>query len=384
LSESTRECTRCVMGEEDRIALEFNEAGVCSLCCSWEKLAKKHRYEPEREQRRLANIVRIIRQGGEGKPYDSVLGISGGVDSTYAAYQAKQLGLRPLVVHFDNGWNSELAVQNIENICKKLGFDLYSHVVDWREFRDLHRAYLLASVIDVEIPTDHGIQALLVRQAASRGVRAVISGMNFATEGLIPPEWVWDKRDLLNLRAIHRRYGTVPLRTFPTLGFFRNLWYHLGRGIRVYDLLDYLPYDKEQAKEIITRELGWRDYGGKHHESIFTRFYQGYILPRKFGVDKRKAHLSSLICAGQITREQALAELAKPPYDPKLMEQDRIFVIKKFGFAEAEFEALMRQPPVPHTSFPTYARYHYRYHEAFGRSVRPGTRLLRKVVGREK
>jgi N-acetyl sugar amidotransferase len=330
--------------------------------------------------RALRQLVSEIQSSGRGRPYDSVLGVSGGVDSTFTAYQAKQLGLRPLIVHVDNGWNSELAVHNIEHVCRRLGLDLLTHVIDWDEFRDLHLAYLRASVIDVEVPTDHAITAFTIQTAAGLGLKYLLTGVNHATESVLPREWVWDKMDLLNLTSIHRRFGSVRLRTFPRLGFFRYVWYQQVRKIRMVELLDYLRYDKEEAKRVIERELGWRDYGGKHHESVFTRFYQGYILPRKFGVDKRRAHLSSLILSGQMSRQVALAELARPIYDPEKLAEDRAFVLKKLGLTDSEFEGLMSADPVPHDQFPNYRSRHYRYHAAFFRKIRPLTRLVRRVI----
>ena len=238
-----RRCTRCVLDKEGPHSIQFREDGVCSYCDTWDRESRGVSASPEKAGLQLKALVAEIHKGGAGRSYDSVLGVSGGVDSTYAAYQAKQLGLRPLVVHLDNGWNSELAVQNIENVCRKLGFDLYTHVVDWAEFKDLHVAYLRASVIDVEVPTDHAITALLVHIAVKRRVRFVLTGITRATEGILPCEWVWDKMDLLNLQAIHRRYGSRPLLTFPQLGFFRYTMYQQLWGVRWVNLLDYIVYD---------------------------------------------------------------------------------------------------------------------------------------------
>jgi len=376
---AARRCARCVMDDGDRIAIDFDEQGVCSFCRSWQRLHDEGVPPPEVIRERLRARVEMIRAAGRGKAYDCVLGVSGGVDSTYLAFRAKDLGLRPLLIHMDNGWNSELAVKNIESICRKLSLDLHTHVVAWEEFRDLHRAYLKASVIDVEVPTDHAINAILLREAARRGIRYVLSGANVATEGLLPSEWVWNKMDLRNLEAIHRRHGRVPLRTFPRLGFWRGIWIQKALGVRNIDLLDLLEYDKPAAAKVITAELGWRDYGGKHHESIFTRFYQGYILPTKFGVDKRKAHLSSLICAGQVTRQQALDELARPPYAAELVESDKEFVIKKLELTPQEFEEIMKTPARPHLDYPSYLTAHYLYHRLFFSRIRPITALYRRL-----
>ena len=370
------------MDDDADPAIRFDANQVCSYCREWDDLKANHVLTADRASSECKRIVGEIREAGRGKEYDCVLGISGGVDSTYLAYMAKELGLRPLVFHFDNGWNSELAVKNIENICRRLGFHLHTHVVEWDEFRDLHLAYLKASVIDIEVPTDHAINALGMLTAARIGVRFVLTGCNFATESPLPKAWVWEKMDLLNLRAIQRRYGTKRLKTLPMLGFLKGSYYQVVKRIRFIDLLNFLPYQKDRAKTTIERVLGWRDYGGKHYESIFTRFYQGYILPTKFGVDKRKAHLSSLIRTGQMTRQEALAELSKPPYAAQLLKTDREFVLKKLGLTDERFDEIMRKPRVEHDQFPSYRKAHYRYHKQLFDLIRPVTRLLKRGAAR--
>lgn len=300
---------------------------------------------------KLQALADRIRADGKGKPYDCIMGLSGGVDSTYVALQAKRLGLRPLAVHLDNGWNAELAVQNIEQIVSRLGIDLDTYVIDWTEFRDLQRAYLKASVIDIEVVSDHAIFTILYKLAARHGIRHILSGTNVVTEFVMPPHWIYAKTDHINLLAIHKAFGEVPLKTYPLMDLrVKKLNMLLGR-LESHSILNWVPYDKAEVKRRIAEELGWRDYGGKHHESIFTRFYQGVILPEKFGVDKRKAHLTNLIYAGQITKDAALAELETPPYDPAQMAEDRAFVAKKLGFSTEEFETILRAPPRAHQDF---------------------------------
>lgn len=315
----------------------------------------------EEGKRALKRLAVEIRHDGRGKRYDCIIGLSGGVDSTYVALVATRLGLRPLAIHLDNGWDSELAVQNIHNVVSRLGLDLVTEVLDWEEFRDLQLAYLRASVVDIEVVTDHAIFATLYRLAAKHGIRHILSGTNVRTEHVLPPHWNYAKTDHVNIKAIHREFGTVPLRTYPFMDIRVKKLHQIVKGIRSHSILDYVDYDKAEAKDAITRELGWRDYGGKHCESIFTRFYQGYILPRKFGIDKRKAHLSNLIFAGQLTKDEALAELARPAYDPQQLASDYDFVVKKLGLTAGQFEELMAVPPRPHTDFeierPVYAKY---------------------------
>jgi N-acetyl sugar amidotransferase len=346
-----RQCTRCVMDTTDP-EITFTAEGVCNNCRTAEQFLKV-RLKPYQEgEYRLDRAVARIKEEGEGKQYDCVIGVSGGVDSTYLAYIAAQQGLRCLAVHFDNGWNSELAVQNIEKALKKLNIDLHTYVMDWEVFRDFQLSVLKASVPDIEVPTDHAIAAVLYQTAIKHKVRYVLSGTNIATESILPRGWAYGFVDWRYLKSLHGRFGTVPLRGYPHFSLTQYGYYFGVRRLKTISLLNSIPYEKEKAIEVLARELEWRKYGGKHHESIITRFLQGYILPNKFNIDKRKAHLSSLIVAGQITREEALQELEKPPYDPKLMAEDLVYVSKKFGLKEKEFNHLMELPPKTFRDYP--------------------------------
>lgn len=346
---SYRMCSRCVMDTSDP-DIHFDSAGVCSHCRAFER-ARRSLPDPDERRARLDRLVAEVQRAGKGTDYDCIIGVSGGVDSSYVAYLVRQFGLRPLAVHMDNGWNSELAVANVENTLRRLGIDLQTYVVDWEEFRDLHRAFLRASVINAELPTDHAIMATLYRTAAELGVRFIIGGSNTATEGVMPYAWVHDYKDLVNIRRIHARYGAVPLRTYPQLGIARYLRYRYGRRIQLIRILEFVEYDKKKAMETLQQELGWRPYGGKHYESVFTRFFQGYILPRKFGVDKRRAHLSTLICSGQMDRDSALAELESSPYGDADPDEERRYVERKLGFPTEEFDEILATPPRPHESY---------------------------------
>lgn len=377
MNSTYRQCVRCILDEADDPAISLDDAGVCNHCRDYDVMAGERVFPGAEGERRLREIVSTIRARGRGKPYDCIMGLSGGTDSTYVAYLARELGLRPLAVHFDNGWNSELSVKNIENVVSRLGLDLFTYVINWEEFRDLQLAYLRASVVDIEAITDHAIITTLHRLAAQHGVRYILSGTNIVTEAVLPVHWIHNKADHLNIRAIHRAYGTRPLKTFPLFDF-RSKRYHIDvLGIRTVPILNYVPYVKADVKRIITEELGWRDYGGKHYESVFTRFYQGYILPTKFGIDKRRAHLSNLICSGQMTREEALAELQEPAYDPELLRTDREFVLKKLGLSESEFETIMAAPPRAHSEFRTEGIIYDTY--PLLRPLRPFVRLARQL-----
>ena len=349
-------CTYCVMDTTDP-EIRFDEAGRCNHCRSYEQRAAEQLLTGADRERALERIVGEIRRAGRGKEYDCIIGVSGGVDSTYTAYVLAKLGLRPLAVHLDNGWNSEQAVRNIERALAALKIDLFTEVLDWREFRDLQIAFLRASTPDGEIPTDHAIAALLYREAARRGVRYIVDGRNLTTEGILAPSWSQGHGDWKYIRGVQSRFGTRRLRTFPHFGILELAYYTMVRRLKTVSVLNYVPYVKADVMRVIEQELGWEYYGGKHYESVYTRFFQGYILPQKFGIDKRKAHLSTLICSGQITREQALAELTAPVYPPGLLDQDRRFVVKKLELSEEEFAAIMALPPRSFWDYPSYRKH---------------------------
>lgn len=326
-------------------SITFDDRGECNHCQRYDALLPSRVIRGQAGRDALARLVDRIKKQGKGKEYDCIIGVSGGVDSTYVAHLVKEYGLRPLAVHLDNGWNSELAVKNIERVLQTLGIDLYTHVLDWEEFRDLQISFLKASTPDGEIPTDHAIVAVLWREATRRGIKYLISGMNFATESISVPDWSYGHSDWRYIKDIHRRFGNIPLRTFPHFSLPYLLFYVNGiRRVRTVSILNYVDYNKEQAMELLKNKLGWVYYGGKHHESIYTRFYQGHVLPKKFGVDKRYGHLSDLIKAGQKTREAALEEMKQPPYPEQLQQEDIIYVCKKLGLTRAQYDEIMHAP----------------------------------------
>ncbi len=335
--------------------ISFNNEDVCSYCTDFYKMKSYTFGRPKNIlDAKLNNHLTKIKQQGKGKTYDCIIGLSGGVDSTYVAYLVKKLGLRALAVHFDNGWNSELAVKNIENIIFKTGFDLETYVVNWNEFKDLQRAYLKASVIDIEVLSDHMIVASLYRLCRKYKIKNIITGTNIANEFVIGKDWVYNKNDLTNIKNIHKQFGTLPLKTFPKLGFTKLFFLKWFFNLKSIDILNYQDYKKKDVKEIIVKEFGWRDYGGKHYESTWTKFYQGYILPRKFGVDKRIAHLSNLILNGEITKEQAIEELKNnPPLPENEVNELKEYVLKKLSFPSSEWETIMNTKPIPHQFYGT-------------------------------
>ena len=347
---SYRVCSRCVM-DTTHADIVFDENGVCNYCYEYEIAARALLPEPKRSKK-LNEIIATIKTAGKKKEYDCILGVSGGVDSSYLACKLKEFGLRTLAVQFDNGWNSELAVKNIEMLCKKLEIDLFTYVVDWEEFRDLQLSFLKASVANVEAPSDHGIFATLFQVADKHNIKYIVNGNNLVTEQIRVLDYGHSFWDLSQIRGIHAIYGNRKLKTFPQISFWKRLYFEKIKGIKSISLLNYMPYNKRCAKEFLNREMGWRDYGGKHHESIITRFHQTFILMRKFGVDKRRGHLSNLIFSGQLTRDVALEELHKPPCPPSLIEEDLEYVIKKLGLTDSEFEKIMTEPPKSYRDYP--------------------------------
>jgi N-acetyl sugar amidotransferase len=335
--------------------ITFNDQGECNFCDYYQELASRTVLrDSSLRKAEFDRAMDTIKKSGKGRAYDCILGVSGGLDSTYLALLAKRNGLRPLLVHFDNGWNTELATKNIENIVNLLGFELHTFVMDWEEFRDIQRAYFMASVVDVEVPTDQFIFAALHRIAYKNKIKYILAGNNVVSESINPDGWVYkNKLDLINLRAIHNRYGSLKLKNLPRLGMYERYFYEAIQDIQTVNFLDLISYKKSEVMREIQTELGWRDYGGKHYESTFTRFYQGYYLPKKFNIDKRKAHWSNLILSGQATRTEALEDLRRPTYSLKDQEADKEYVIKKLGFTQEEWEGIMKSSPVAHSKFDT-------------------------------
>lgn len=351
-------CKRCVMNTSDPL-ITFDEQGVCSHCRGFDAVTSKHWFPNAEGQRRLNDMIAAIKRDGAGREFDCILGLSGGVDSSYLALKAKEWGLRPLVVHVDAGWNSELAVANIEAIVKHCKYDLHTHVVDWEEMRDLQLAYLRSGIANQDVPQDHIFFASLYHFAVRNGIRYIFSGGNIATEGVFPSAWHGSAMDAINLNAIHRKYGTRPLRNYKTISFFDYyFWYPFFRKMRTIRPLNYMPYVKSQAIEELKAAVGWRSYGRKHGESHFTKLFQNYYLPERFGYDKRRPHLSSLVVSGQLSLADAVDELAKPLYDSKELELDIEYFCKKLRIKRAEFDELMRVQKRHYTDFPNWDKYH--------------------------
>ena len=341
-------CSRCVL-DTTVPGIRFDENGVCNYCKIHDELEKNNPLNKQGQQR-LNQLVKEIKRKGKNKDYDCVVGVSGGRDSTYILYTAVKLGLRPLAVHFDNGWNSEIAVNNIKKATTKLGVDLHTVVADWEEFKDLQLSFLKASVPDAEIPTDFAIPSVLYQMAAEIETHYIIEGHSFRTEGLSPIGWTY--MDGRYIKGVHKRFSKAKIKSFPILSLSKLLYYVFIKRIKYVYLLEYMHYRQEQAGEILKKELDWEYYGGHHHENIYTHFFQSYLCPKKFNIDKRKTEYSALIRSGQMAREEALKEVRETPYpyDKEIVD----YTISKLGLTKEEFEEMLSAKPKTFHDYPTY------------------------------
>jgi N-acetyl sugar amidotransferase len=354
---SHAECRRCVMDSSAPDFVAFDD-GTCNYCRDFEARARRVLFrDPSELDRARAAMVERIRAAGRGKRYDCIVGLSGGVDSAWVLHTAVSEGLRPLAVHMDNGWNSELSQHNIERLIKSLGVDFYTHVIEWREYQSAQQAFFDADVIDVEMLYDNAMLAVNYQQAARWGVRAILAGTNQATEGMrMPPGWNWLKHDATNIRAIMAKGGLRRPRTIPLIGTLDMIRYHAS-GVRWISFLDLTSYRRGTALAELSRLYGYRPYPYKHYESVFTRFYQGYLLPRKFGVDKRRLHLSTLIVTGELSREEAARLLAESPYpSPADLTEDIEYFLRKMKWTHADLDAYLARPARSHAEFRTEQR----------------------------
>jgi len=340
--------------DDSNPSIVFDASGQCN-CCRDALKRKPHEWwtGPEGDIR-MRRLIATLKEEGVGKPYDAMVGLSGGIDSAFLAHiAARKHGLRLLAVHVDGGWNSEPAVHNIEILVRKLDLDLHTYVIEWQEMRDLQIAFLKASVLNQDMPQDHAFFSTLYRTAAKFGIRHFLSGVNFASESVIPRGFGYPSIDGTHARAIQKRFGSLELTTYPFMSPLEYIWLtRVRRQLTIHRPLNYIDYNKEEARGELQREYGWRDYGGKHSESRFTKFYQDIYLPRKFNFDKRRLHLSSLIVAGQMTREEALREISKPIISIQDARRETKFVAKKLGLKPEELQSYIEAPPVPHSDFP--------------------------------
>lgn len=339
-------CANCIMDTSDS-NIVFDERGWCDYCNNYYDNILPNWHTDERGEREIWAQVEKIKAAGKGRDFDCLMGLSGGVDSSYVTYLAKEkFGLRPLLYHVDAGWNSQQAVNNIEKMVDAMGLDLYTEVVNWPEMRDLQLAFFKAGVPHLDTPQDHAFFAGLYNFAAKNKVKYIVTGANHSTECVREPlEWHYHATDLRQIKDIHRKFGTVPLNTFPMSDIFTfKIYYRYVKGMEVVKPLNYVPYIKEEAMDELVAKYGWQKYAHKHYESRFTRFYEGYWLPTRFGYDKRRAHFSSVILTNQMTRDEALARIAVPAYDPDSIAEDFEYIATKLGLTVPELQAYHDAP----------------------------------------
>lgn len=339
-------CDVCVM---DKSADDFVklEAG-CNYCDAFKRRLAS--LESAQSDSDMDALIERIKKDGLNKKYDCIVGVSGGVDSSWVLVKAKEKGLRPLAVHLDNGWNSEQSTNNIGNLVERLGVDLFTHVVDWDEYRDLMESFMKADVIDIELLTDNAIHKVMYQAANKYGVKYILAGTNITTEGMAMPEnWNWFKYDRMNIYAIQKCFGSKKIKTFPAYGLVDHFSNAYLRRVNWVSFLDYFNFEKEAALQVLEKEYKYKRYAYKHYESVFTRFYQAVILPQKFNVDKRRLHLSTLIISGQMTREDALARLTEIPYpSQEEMDRDRDYFLSKMKLSTNAFADYLERPAIPH------------------------------------
>ncbi len=343
-------CKQCLFNSENNPFIQLNEEGLCDVCEV--NMFQINSFKKIKTPEYLESMVQQIKDSKKGK-YDCLIGISGGTDSSFLVYLAKKWGLNPLLLHVDSGWNSEVSVFNIKQIIEKSGYDFITKVLPWGEVRDVQRSFILANVVDIDCPFDNLLMSYNYMAAQEYNIKYVLNGACIATEGIMPSHFAHYKLDKRNIMSIHNKWGVIKIKELKFIGIFEYLWFDKIKKIKFLSPLDWIEYNKAEAKKIIQSEFNWKDYGWKHCENIFTRFYQGYILPKKFKIDKRISHLSMLICSNQLSKDQAKEILENFPIylNPLLERDDRIFFLKKLQLSEQAFENYINIYPVSHRSY---------------------------------
>jgi len=332
---------RCARGiwDETLPGIQFNEKGVSNYYRIFERFSELYP-KGDGSESLWAEFVTSIRKNGKGNRYDCIIGVSGGTDSSYLLHLAAELGLRPLAVTFDNGWSSDIAVSNIKCLTDALGIDLETYVVDYEEMKDILKSYMKAGLPWIDFPTDHAIKSILYKTAKKEGIRYILIGQDFRSEGMQPSEWSYS--DSKQLRFIQKKFGTRKIKSLPTISYFEQIWLGYVKGIKMVYPFFFINYNKQDAQKLLIEKYGWQNYGGHHHENLFTKFAIAYWMIRKFGIDKRIITLSAQVVSGVISREEALSHIDQPPYDPIQIERDKFYTIKKLGLSDAEFDVIWK------------------------------------------
>lgn len=339
-------CSNCVMDTSD-VDITFDENGVCDHCRGFKAHVEPNWFPNAEGERRFARVVEKIKADGKGRDFDCILGMSGGLDSSFLLHKAvRDFGLRPLVFHVDGGWNTDIAVSNIQSLVDGLGLDLYTEVINWNEMRDFQLAFFKSGVPHLDIPQDHAFIATLYNFADKHKIKYILNGGNIATECVRNPlNWLYYGTDMAQLNDIRHKFGTVPMRTYPFSSVLRHkFWLRYVRGVEVIKPLDWMDYTKEMARNTLAELYGWKPYPQKHFESRFTRFYEGYWLPERFGYDTRRVQYSSLILTGQMRRDEAIEALSKPAYDPETIEHEFDYIARKLGITSEELRGYFTMP----------------------------------------
>jgi len=339
-------CTNCVMDTSDS-KITFDENGLCDHCISFKNDVLPNWHTGEKGRAELENIIAKIKKDGKNRDFDCIMGMSGGSDSSYLLHiVVKEYGLRPLVFHVDGGWNSQIAVNNINVMIEKLGLDLYTEVINWEEMKDFQLSYFKSGLSNIDVPQDHAFVATLYNFANRYKIKYILNGGNFSTECVRNPlEWLYYGTDMAQIKDVRKRFGTIPLKTYPFSSVLRHKFYlRYVRMVRVVKPLNYVPYIKAEAMKFLEKEYDWQPYPQKHFESRFTKFYEGYWLPEKFGYDTRKVQFSSLILTNQMTREEALEKLAVPAIDENEVKHEFEYVANKLGISVEELQSYFDAP----------------------------------------
>jgi len=353
-------CSNCVMDNSDS-KITFDEKGVCDWCNNVYKNTLPRWYPNEKGRKLLEPLIEKIKKQGQGKDFECIIGLSGGADSSYLLHVAvKEFGLRPLVFHVDGGWDSQISVNNIEVMVDKLKLELFTEVINWEEMKDLQLSFFKAGVSHIDVPQDHAFISTLYHFAKKYNVKYILNGGNISTECVNNPlDWLYYGSDIVQLRDIHRKFGKIPLDTYPLTNIlWHKVYLRYVKGIKRIEPLNYVPYIKKEAMEFLSREYGWQPYPQKHFESRFTKFFEGYWLPVRFGYDTRRVQFSSLILTGQMTREEALKELEKPSYDKINIKHDFEYIATKLGITVDE---LKKYQDLPKKSYKDYKSLRFRY-----------------------